>query len=189
MAAPRRVFLSHTSELRDHPENRSFVDAAEEAVMAAGDAVIDMEYFSARSQKPAAYCQEKIQACDVYVGIIGFRYGSPVKDQANVSYTQLEFLTAKAANKPLLIFLLHEDATNVPASALIDRDYGERQDTFRTSLHSEEGLTVAFFKSPDELKHLLYQALNEPSPPLPPPVSPPKASRPPHGRQSRAGPS
>jgi len=68
MAGPRRVFLSHTSELRDYPAARSYVAAAEAAVSRSGDTVTDMKYFAAREEQPAAYCQAQVQKCDIYVG-------------------------------------------------------------------------------------------------------------------------
>jgi hypothetical protein len=49
-----------------------------------------------------------------------------------VSYTELEFNTATEAKKDRLILMLDTDADNlgIPASQLIDREFGDRQDAF-----------------------------------------------------------
>jgi tetratricopeptide (TPR) repeat protein len=156
-----RVFLSHTSELRQYPQDRSFVAAAEQAVMRAGEAVLDMAYFTAREDKPAAYCREQVQRAHVYVGIIGFRYGSPVKDEPGLSYTELEFQAATDQGLPRLVFLLDEDAVlPLPRPYQSDPRYEERQQEFRARIKDAAG-TVQRVDSPDRLEMVLYQALKE----------------------------
>jgi hypothetical protein len=163
MAALRRVFLSHTSELREFPAGRSFVAAAEAAVARAGDAVTDMAYFAARDRRPADYCRDRVRECDVYVGLIGLRYGSPVRDRPEVSYTELEFEAATAAGVLRLVFLLDEEAVlPIPAAKLVDSDLGlqARQRILRARL-LEADVVVSRVTSPEDLEVKLLQALQE----------------------------
>jgi WD40 repeat protein len=155
--APRRVLLSHTSELRRLPEKESFVAAAERAVSRAGDAIVDMAYFAAREGQPAQHCVDQVARCDVYVGIIGFRYGSPVPDAEESSYTELEHETAKDLGKPRLIFLLAEDAQG-PRGLLLDREFGSRQERFRANL-SRERVLLKSISTPEQLHTELFHAL------------------------------
>lgn len=153
--------MSHTSELRKYPLDRSFVAAAEQAVTRAAGTVLDMAYFTARDDKPADYCRQQVQRADVYVGIIGFRYGSPVRDDPDRSYTELEFQVATELGIPRLLFLLDEDAVlPLPQSYLSDPRYAKVQHSFRERI-TNAGVTVQRVESPGELELLLFHALKE----------------------------
>jgi tetratricopeptide (TPR) repeat protein len=164
MAGPaRRVFLSHTSELREYPTGRSFVAAAEAAVTRAGDAITDMAYFGARDDKPADFCRDTVRDCDVYVGLIGLRYGTPVRDRPEVSYTELEYGAAADAGMRRLIFIVDEDTVvAIPPARLLDRDLElqARQRKFRDRLRSAD-VMVCTFASPEELELELLHALQQ----------------------------
>ena len=157
---PWRVFLSHTAEFRRFPQGRTYLDAAEGAVKKAGHVIADMADFPARDEQPAQVCERRLQDCDVYVGIIGTRYGSPVRDRPDLSYTELEFDTATAAGLPRLVLLLDEEAENprIPAKWLNDPQYGDRQQAFRRKA-SDAGVVTAAFASPDQLELNLHHAL------------------------------
>jgi hypothetical protein len=187
---PRRVFLSHTSELRRYPDALSFVAAAEEAVLRADSLPVDMQYFTARDGKPAAYCREHVRRADLYVGIIGFRYGSPVPDLPHLSYTELEFEEATDAGLERLVFLLDEEQdVGLPYAAVKDA-HAERQEEFRRRLRKDSGVTVQKVHDPHQLAKLLLQALlrrpeGPPSAVPPPPVAArPRQAAPPAGPAS-----
>lgn len=163
---PLRVFLSYTPEFSQYPPDRSFVTAAEQAVNRAGETFADLAYLHARENVPAAYIQDHIRASDVYVGIIGFRYGRPVQDRPDVSETELAYQLATEAGMPRLVFLLDENAAlPLPAAYLADPDYGQRQKAFRDRLYNA-GITVGRFASPDQLELVLLQALQESGQPV-----------------------
>ena len=157
-----RVFVSHTSELRDYPPGNSYVAAVERAISAAGHVIVDMADFPAADQPPAQLCRDRVRGCRVYVGVLGTRYGSPVRDEPEVSYTELEFSTATEAGLPRLVFVLDTDAadTGIPVSALLDREYGARQDAFRRGVQ-DSGLVTGSFGNPDMLGRLVERSLRE----------------------------
>ena len=72
-----------------------------------------MANFPAADQPAAELCAGRVRGCDVYVGVLGTRYGSPVRDMRGVSYTELEFETATEVGLDRLVFLLDTDADDV----------------------------------------------------------------------------
>ena len=156
------MFVSHTSELREFPAAASYVAAVERAIAACGHVVVDMADFPAADQAPADLCRERVRSCEVYVGVLGIRYGSPVRDEPEVSYTELEFDTAAEAGLDRLVFLLDTDAADVgiPLSRLIDVEFGARQEAFRHRV-LECGLVTQQFADPATLGQLVERSLRE----------------------------
>jgi tetratricopeptide (TPR) repeat protein len=161
-ASSRRVFLSHTSDLRDHPSGRSFVAAAVDAVLRAEHTVIDMNYFTASNTSPADHCIAMLARANVYVGIIGLRYGATIPDRPGLSYTEVELEAATAQGLPRLIFLIRGSSPHLPAFSQ-SAEHDARQEALRSRLQ-RIGLTVAWVDSPLELEVRLYQALIELNP-------------------------
>jgi multiple sugar transport system substrate-binding protein len=153
------VFLSYTSELDEQPHGRSFVAAARSAVVGAGHVPIDMEQFTARNQDPADYCRARVAGADVYVAIVGVRYGEPVPGRPDLSYTEWEFKKATDYRLPRLVFLVREGASALsPVNQ--SPEHRSRQEEFRRRLQ-ESGVMTAWVDTPDQLQYHVYKALIE----------------------------
>jgi len=154
----KRVFLSHTSELAGYPTEVSFLAAAKDAISRARCVIEEMDYFTAGGPVSDA-CTKEVRLCDIYVGVFGFKYGTRVKDQPEMSYTELEYETARAAGMPCLVFLLHMDA-EVPARLVVDTGFAQRQEALR-ELALKSGEKVDSFRTADELRWKLVEALDD----------------------------
>src|SRR5437763_14458192 len=121
----RTIFLSHTSLMAHVPTGRNFVQAAKDAALRAGLSASDMQFFPAADRPSADVCQDAVRACGIYVGIFGHDYGSRVRERLDVSYTELEFLTALEERQKrglrLFVFLLCDDV-RLPGMAQPDVD-------------------------------------------------------------------
>jgi len=103
---PLRVFLSSTMEdLED--ERKAVIDA----LLKKQDElrIVAMEHWVSTNRRPKQVCLDELQKSDVYVGMIGFLYGS-IDKETGKSITQLEYELAKEKDIPRLIFLKSDKA-------------------------------------------------------------------------------
>ncbi|MBL7498138.1 DUF4062 domain-containing protein [Frankia sp. CNm7] len=186
---PWRIFISHTSELTQHPARLPFLAAAKRAIVDSGHVPVDMSGFESEDVDPAEMCRRRVGDCDIYLGLIGFRYGSPVRGRDDVSYTELEFDTATGLGRERLVFLLDAKRTLGTHEWLADVRYGARQIAFRTRIMDEANLVVTLVGSPEELETKITRALvslqerraraeRQAAAVLPRPPAPPPRSRP-----------
>ena len=66
-------------------------------------APVDMRYFAARDGRPADYCRQRVSECEIYMAMVGFRYGSLVPGEA-ISYTEMEFRPPRGGLAPAGVF-------------------------------------------------------------------------------------
>ncbi|MBI5285792.1 MAG: DUF4062 domain-containing protein [Chloroflexi bacterium] len=145
-----RIFLSST--WNDLAEHRDKVREALDRLRHIGvDAEwIGMEAFPASSRENAlAVALRELQECDLYVGVLGPRYGS-VSPAHGISFVELEFDEAVRLSKPRLLFLMDEACNEW--TALRADDAKEMNDALQRLRHRfESDKHVGYFDSPGDL--------------------------------------
>lgn len=129
------------------------MDAVIQAVTDAGYVAVNQRSFTAEDRLPTEVCERHVCSADLYLGLLGHRYGSRLPDR-DISYTEFEYECAGASRIPRLIFLLSRQAP-VPYS-FVDQDDTRRQDEFRARAR---GTVTAEFQDAADLKYKVVRAL------------------------------
>lgn len=116
-----------------------------------------MEEFGARKTDPLTTCLTEVEQADIYVGIIGMRFGSE-EPQTQKSYTQLEYEKALELQKNILIYLIDEENASVTPS-LIQFDKANKLASFKSIL--KERHTVDTFSNAQDLVIKLRRQFEE----------------------------
>jgi tetratricopeptide (TPR) repeat protein len=146
-----KVFVSSTA--KDLAQWRAAV--ADALAKADGVDCIQMENFGARPDTPRDFCEKKVHECDLFVGIIGVIFGSTPEDAAE-SYTQIEYLAAKAAGKPRLMFVAPSDF-RLAFDMIEPDDRRQKQIAFRAAVMQDPICDT--FTTPEDLKTRVLGAL------------------------------
>ncbi len=127
---------------------------------------ISMEDYVATDAYPLHKCLDDVAACDIYVGLVGWRYGYiPDRDNPDrKSITELEYRQALESGLTRLIFLAYEFLSeNEPwpdefrDSVTGEGDNGRCISAFRAEL--ENATLVSYFRTPDHLAGLVSVAV------------------------------
>ena len=142
----KTAFLSSTGA-----DLRAYREAAFLAIQKLdGWKCIRMEDFGARDWDVDSFCRARAKECDLFVGIIGHRFGDGPQGTKE-SYTQREYRAARAAKKPVLLYLAPDDFS-IPANLTEAAWKIKAQQKFRKELKgSKEHIISIGFSSPDHL--------------------------------------
>ena len=154
-----KVYISSTYQ--DLIEPRAAVDRT---LRRMGHDVIGMEQYVAEGSKPLVRCLTDVRNADLYVVIVGWRYGYVPPDQAAgaaLSITHLEYKEAVTAGKPVLAFLLDPDAPWPPnrVDAMgSDANAGVNVAALRSELGTN--YLAGMFRTPDDLASQVAAAVS-----------------------------
>ena len=151
-SAPATVFVS--SVIDGYAAERQAVRDAVYSLQSEGLDVrpVLAEELPAGREAPRASLLEEVDASDVYVGVLGRRYGY-VNPHSGLSATEEEYRRAREHAKPILLFV--EQLPDGQEREPRQRDFVEAVTDYVS------GHYVSFFQNVDQLRFQAYRALAE----------------------------
>lgn len=151
-----QVFVSSTYE--DLKEERQ---AAVSAILTAGHIPAGMELFTSGDQSQMDVIREWIDESDVYMLILGGRYGS-IEPESGLSYTELEYDYARATNKALFSVVVTESSLNAKVKlsgvSAIEAKEPQKLKAFREKVLSN---VSRFFDDVKDIKLAVHETLHD----------------------------
>ena len=151
-----QVFVSST--YKDLVTERQ---AAVQAILKSGHIPAGMELFAAGDESQMETIRRWIDQSDVYMLILGGRYGS-VDETTSLSYTELEFDYAASQGIPAFSVVATDVAIDRKVKELgreaIDAEYGKELKLFRAKVLSR---TSSFFDDSKDIKLAVHETLSD----------------------------
>lgn len=101
-----------------------------------------MEVFGAQTRKPLDTCLAEVLTSEVFIGIIGMRYGS-VDETTGKSFVELEYEAAVKSHLEIWIFLIDEENASIPPIH-VDCEYAERLRDFKKRLKKDHTCSIYY---------------------------------------------
>ncbi len=117
-----------------------------------------MEEFGARKSSPLETCLEEVTQSDIFVCLIGFRFGS-LHQEKSKSYTQLEYERAVELNKDILIYFLDTEKARVLEKDVDKDDNKIRLDSFKAVLRERH--TIDSVSNPEDFSNKVKRQLQK----------------------------
>jgi hypothetical protein len=154
MTKKLQVFVSST-----YLDLQAERQAAVGAILKAGHIPAGMELFTAGDQSQLDTIKSWIDESDVYMLILGGRYGS-IEASSGKSYTELEFDYAIDQKKPLFSVVINDAGLNSKLSVLgkdaLEKMHGLKLEEFRNKVL---GYLSAFFEDSKDIRLAVYESL------------------------------
>lgn len=158
MATKRRLQVFVSSTFTDLKDERQ---AAVAAILKAGHIPAGMELFTAGDETQMSIIKRWIDESDVYVLILGGRYGS-IERSSGLSYTELEYNYAIEKNKALFAVVENESARELRVkkfgTSVIELDQPEKLKIFRSKVLENMS---SFFDDVKDIKLGIHESLSD----------------------------